>query len=85
MQVSLPLPSHSSALYLPKSLCAAQKRNSSNNPHHWQRLEQVPRTVVQEEYAFHGNNGPKEEGVREGRITHRFRSVAKVAAKDDPL
>lgn len=84
-KVALPLTSQSSALNLPKSLGAAEKRNCRNNTHQRQRLEQVPSAIVQEEHALHGHNRSKEEGVRKGRIANGLGGVAKVAAKCNPL
>ena len=75
----------SPSLYLAQCSASAEKGDQSYAQSRWQRLEQVPGSVVHEEESLHGQNRAEEQRVRNRRATERFGEMVEVRAECDPL
>lgn len=79
------LSSKTPALNLPKSLGTTENRNRTHDTNDRKDLEQVPRSVVQEEDKLHSHNRAKEECVRDRSCGERLGKVVDVGTENDPL
>lgn len=78
---SSPLSGESATLHLAQGASTAEESHNGDDAGDRQGLEQVPGAVVEEEDTLHGDNGTKEDAMRNRSSRKRFRQMGDVCTK----
>ena len=77
--------SQAATLHLAQCAASTDECDCTNHSRSWQKLEQVPRSVVEEKETLECNQRSDKDGVRERSGRERSGEVAEVGAEEEPL